>query len=116
MPKNSYRESLLRDLLDPEEAASYINAAIEDGDSEMLLLALRDVAEAHKMSKVAKGAGIAREAIYRSLSEKGNPRLTTLLNLFGTLGLSIAVRPHSRRIGSKAPRKDGRKKGRNQKT
>ena len=97
MPKSSYRERLLEDLQDPQEAASYINAAIEDGAPEMLLLALRDVAEAHKMSKVAKGTGVAREAIYRILSEKGNPRLSSLWNLFATLGLEFSVRPKASR-------------------
>ena len=95
MPKktSSYRERLLEDLLDPQEAADYINAAIEDGSPEILLLALRHVAEAHKMSRVAKGTGVAREAIYRILSEKGNPRLSNLWNLFPTLGLEFFVRP-----------------------
>lgn len=95
MPKrtSSYRERLLEDLRDPQEAANYINAAIEDRSPGMLLLALRDVAEAHTMSKVAKGTGVAREAIYRILSEKGNPRLSSLWNLFPTLGLELFVRP-----------------------
>ena len=79
----------------------YINAAIQDRSPEMLLLALRDVAEAHKMSKVAKATGVAREAIYRILSQKGNPRLSSLWNLFPTLGLELFVRPGVRASGSK---------------
>ncbi len=94
-PARDYKDWLLERLKNPERAASYVNAAIEDGSPEMLLLALRDVAEAHKMSKVAKGTGVAREAIYRILSAKGNPRLTSLLNLLGTLRLSITVHPRS---------------------
>jgi len=98
MPKrtSSYRARLLEDLRDPQEAANYINAAIEDGSPEMLLLALRHVAEAHKMSRVAKSAGVAREAIYRILSRRGNPRLSSLWGLFPTLGLEFVVRPCSR--------------------
>src|SRR3990172_1522799 len=98
MPKrtSSYHDRLLEDLRDPQEAANYINAAIEDGSPEMLLLALRHVAEAHKMSRVAKSAGVAREAIYRILSRRGNPRLSSLWGLFPTLGLEFVVRPCSR--------------------
>ena len=92
MPKSSYRERLLEDLRDPQEAASYINAAIDDSP-EMLLLAMRDVAEAHTMSKVAKGAGVAREAIYRILSKKGNPRLKSFRPVLHTMGLDLSVRP-----------------------
>ena len=97
MPKrtSSYRDRLLEDLRDSQEAADYINAALEEGEPEMLLLALRDVAEAHKMSKVAKSTGVAREAIYRILSRKGNPRLSSLWGLFPTLGLEFVVRPCS---------------------
>jgi hypothetical protein len=42
----SYQDSLLARLKDPQEAAAYLTAALEDGDPEVLLLALRDVAEA----------------------------------------------------------------------
>lgn len=55
MPKRSisYREGLLKDLLDPQEAAFYVEAALEESN-ELFLRALRDVAESHQMSKVAK--------------------------------------------------------------
>lgn len=97
MPKrtSSYHKRLLEDLRDPQEAANYINAAIQEGSSEMLLVALRNVAEAHKMSRVAKGAGVTREAIYRILSKSGNPRLSSLWKLFPTLGLTLMVQPRS---------------------
>lgn len=41
----SYQTELLEALRDPEEAAEYLNAALEEGDAEAFLLALRDVAE-----------------------------------------------------------------------
>ncbi len=104
-PGLDYTDWLATRLKDPQEAADYINAAIEDGSPELLLLALRDVAEAHKMSKVAKGTGVAREAIYRILSAQGNPRLNSLWNLFGALGLGITVQPRSAAGGGKARRR-----------
>lgn len=88
-----YGDWLSERLTDPQKAADYINAAIEDGSPGMLLLAMRDVAEAHKMSKVAKGAGVAREAIYRILSKKGNPRLRSFRPVLLTMGLDFFVRP-----------------------
>ncbi len=42
----SFEEGLLQDLTDPEEAAAYLNAALEEGSQEVFLLALRDVAKA----------------------------------------------------------------------
>ena len=76
MPKRtrSYRSWLLGQLTDPRIAADYLNAA--RGDSpKMFLVALRNVAKAHQMAKVAKSAGVARESLYNTLSRGGNPRL-----------------------------------------
>ena len=44
----SYREDLLKDLKDNEEAAAYLNAALEDESKEVFMLALRDVADAKR--------------------------------------------------------------------
>jgi DNA-binding phage protein len=47
MPKTrSYKEELLKALQEPEEAKEYLNAALEDGNPEVFLLALRDVVDA----------------------------------------------------------------------
>ena len=52
----NYRESLLQALQDPQEAAEYLTAALEEGDSAVFLLALRDVADARGMSTLATKA------------------------------------------------------------
>jgi probable addiction module antidote protein len=73
----SHRERLIEELKrDPALSAEYLNVAAEGGDAQSYLLALRTVAEAQGMSKVAKAAGVPRESIYRALSPKGNPRLS----------------------------------------
>ncbi len=43
----TYQEDLIEALKDSREAAAYLNAAMEEGDRELFLLALRNVAEAH---------------------------------------------------------------------
>ncbi|MFO0401256.1 MAG: addiction module antidote protein, partial [Alphaproteobacteria bacterium] len=43
------------------------------------------------MTEVARGAGITREALYRALSEDGDPRLTTLLGVMRSLGFRLSV-------------------------
>ena len=53
----SHRERLIEELKrDPALAAEYLNVAAEDGDAQSYLLALRTVAEAQGMTKVAKAA------------------------------------------------------------
>lgn len=87
----SYRDSLLESLQDPGEAAAYLDAALEGEDSQVFLLALRDVAEARGISHVATKADLNRESLYRMLSEEGNPRLSSLEALLHALGLRLAV-------------------------
>ncbi len=86
-----YKESLLEDLKDPNEAAEYLTAALEDGSPEVFLLALRDVAEAHGMQRLARGAQLNRESMYRMLSDQGNPQLSSLAAVLRQLGLRLAV-------------------------
>ena len=43
-PSRSYDDWLIDRLKDPDEAAAYLEAAIDDGDQGVLILALRHVA------------------------------------------------------------------------
>ena len=89
----NYQDSLLESLADANEAAAYLNAALEDGDNEVFLLALRNVADARVggMSRLAEATGLNRESLYRMLSENGNPELNSLSRLLQALGLKLAV-------------------------
>ena len=90
----SHDEALIRELgEDSEFAAEYLKAAMEDTDEpKVLLIALRHVAEARGgFAKVAKAAGIQRESLYRALSARGNPRLSTLLAVTRAVGLKLTV-------------------------
>jgi putative addiction module killer protein/probable addiction module antidote protein len=93
MRSRLYKEGLLERLKDPQEAAAYLDAALEDGDTEVFLLALRDVAEARLggMTTLAQQTGLNRETLYRTLSEKGNPELASLDKLLHAVGLRLAV-------------------------
>ena len=75
----NYKELLHERLKSPEEAAAYLNAALEDEDSGVFLVALRDIAEANgETIHLARAAHINRETLYRTLSKRGNPTLTNL--------------------------------------
>ncbi len=80
---------------DPVFAAEYLNAAMEDSENPaVLLMALRHLAEAKGgMARVAKQAGVERESLYRTLSGKGNPRLSTLTAVLRALGMTIRLEP-----------------------
>ena len=55
----------------------------------MFLEAVKDVAQAHQMTKVARDSGVSRESLYRSLSADGNPTLDTLVSVLKVLGLKL---------------------------
>ena len=79
------------DYLDtPEDIALYLQAAFEDSDPKRIAAALGTVARAKGMTDVAKKAGVTREALYRALSEKGDPKLSTLIGVFKALGLRLS--------------------------
>ena len=90
---NSHDDAMVRRLRkDPEFAAEYLKAALEDEDEpRVLLLALRHVAQAQGIARVAKAAGIERESLYRALSVRGNPRLSTLFAVTKAIGLKLTV-------------------------
>jgi probable addiction module antidote protein len=90
----SHDEVMIKKLRkSPAFAAEYLKAALEDSDEpQVLLIALRQVAEARGgMAKIAQAAGIKRESLYRALSPRGNPRLSTLVALVKAMGLTLTV-------------------------
>ena len=87
-----YEDVLHEDLQDPAEAVGYLNACLEDGDPDVFMLALRDVARARGgVAKLAEATELNREHLYRMLSENGNPELRSLETLLDALGFRLAV-------------------------
>lgn len=90
-----YETGLKAALTDPEEAAAYLNAALDENDQEVFLLALRDIAEARGFSQVSQDSLLNRENLYRMLSASGNPQLSSLNALLHSIGLRLAVEVES---------------------
>ena len=81
------------EYLDNDETiAAFLDEALKIGDQELIVHALNTVARARGMTQIAKDAGIARPALYKSLGENGNPTLSTLLGVLKSLGLNLAVK------------------------
>lgn len=91
-----YKDLLIESLRDPHEAIAYLNAILEeikmdDPESQkMLLIALKNVAKAQGgIAKVAKKSSLGRESLYKTLSNRGNPKLTTLTKIADALGFEL---------------------------
>ena len=91
-----YHDHLMEDLRDPQEAAIYLQVALdeyqEDGDTEAFMLALRNIAQATGgIGELAKKAELNRQNLYRTLSSKGNPSLKMLQPILDGLGFHLFV-------------------------
>ena len=79
---------------DPRFAAEYLNAILEDGDQEELMLALRRIAEAFGgVPQLARSARLNANTLYRTLSSKCNPELKSLRAVLRAMGMQLTVRP-----------------------
>ena len=90
----SHEERLIEELrADPEFAREYLATSMEE-DIPVMLVALRQLAEAcGGMAKIAEEAGITREALYRALSPKGNPTIKTFTAVLKAIGMRLDVAP-----------------------
>ena len=89
----NYADYLIESLIDPSEAAAYLDAVMEMEDHAALLLALRQVAKAHGMAEVARRADVGDKTLFRALSENGYPTLDTVNKVLHALGLRLSVEP-----------------------
>ncbi|CAO4174095.1 addiction module antidote protein [Methylorubrum extorquens] len=80
-------------LKTPEHIAAYLDAVLEDNDPALLAHALGVIARARGMTQIAQEVGRSREQLYRTLSDKGNPQLDTLMGVLKSLGLRLSVHP-----------------------
>jgi probable addiction module antidote protein len=93
----TYHDLLIERLCeDPEEAKIYLEVALEefeeDNDAGMLLLALRNVAEAQGgISELARRLNMNQQSLYKALSAKGNPRLSTIGKVLHGLGYRLSL-------------------------
>ncbi|SSC68527.1 addiction module antidote protein [Ciceribacter selenitireducens] len=78
-----------------EAQAALLTDAFESGDAGHIANALGIIAKAKGMTSVAREAGVTREALYKALSERGDPKFSTVLGVARALGLKLTVTPVS---------------------
>ena len=81
----------------PQELKTYVGVALEeyqkDGDEKAFLAALSLAARVHGgFGKLSKATGLNRENLYRALSNRSDPRLSTIMQVLATLGFSLTIR------------------------
>ncbi|MDR3247554.1 MAG: putative addiction module antidote protein [Treponema sp.] len=75
-----------------EDVRAYLEAALEENDTELLLSVIGDIARSNGMAQIAKELNVARESLYRSLSPKGNPSFSTVMQVLDILGFQLSLK------------------------
>jgi len=90
-----FKDYLLEKLKDPQRALEYLNAAFDDEDERVFLLALKNVLQAQggDITAVAEEAKLSRQSLYKILSKKGNPKLNSLRSILHAIGYDLAIQP-----------------------
>lgn len=78
-------------LNNPEAINEYLTAALEEGDTDLLIAALGDIARAKGMTQLAKETGLGRESLYKALTPGARPRFDTIMRVMRGLGIHLAA-------------------------
>src|SRR4051794_22028630 len=77
-----------------DDAASKLDAALAAEDVKMFMYELNLVIKQRGgFTAAARAAGLNRTALYKIVSEEGNPALNTLVALLAPLGLRLSIKP-----------------------
>lgn len=76
---------------DDEFLAAYLDAALEEGGTDLFLAALGDVARAKGISQIARESGLNRESLYKALAPGAKPRFETIEKLAHALGVHLRI-------------------------
>ena len=87
----SYHSYLIESLQDPAEAAAYLDAILDDGDLEHIILALKNVAEARRNLIETSESNSDWENYYQLLAQEEMPELLLVARLLKLLGLKLSV-------------------------
>lgn len=78
-----------RYLDDHADQAELLSDALASGDAGYIANVLGIIARARGMSAVAKEAGVTREALYKALSNEGDPKLSTFFGVLRALKINL---------------------------
>jgi probable addiction module antidote protein len=90
MVKIKYSRYDAADYLHSEEdMATYLEVALAEGDPALVSQALGAIARARGIARIAKDAGLSREALRKALSPEGKPEFATILKVIHALGIRL---------------------------
>ena len=94
----------------PASIRFYMEEALETGDPRLITHALGVVARAKSMSDIARKTGLARESLYKALSENGRPELSTVMRVLHALDLKLTIKSKNAKTSKSKTKPAARKK------
>ncbi len=73
--------------------AAHLDAALRDGDPQLILAALGDLSRSKGMTQIARETGLGRESLDEALSPEGNAEFATIMKVIAALGLELHATP-----------------------
>lgn len=91
----NFDDFIMEELNNPEFVSDYLQDALDEGGIPLFLITLRQVVQHQKgLTKASQETGLGRESLYKTLSEQGNPHLSTIEKILKTVGMKITVIPN----------------------
>ena len=82
----------IADYLDDNKMiAEYLNAVLEEGDSQELVAAIGHVAKAIGMTKIAEQTGLSRPSLYKALNQDSKPQFETIFKVLKAIGGQLKI-------------------------
>jgi len=75
----------------PEVIHEYLKAAFAENDSELLMVAIGNVAKAQGMSEIARKTNLSRQNLYKALAPNSSPKFDTVKKVIEALGCKLAI-------------------------
>jgi probable addiction module antidote protein len=91
MPMETFPFDTSEFIDDAQSQAELLADAMETGEPEYIKHVLGVIARARGMTSIAKEAGVTREALYKALSGRGDPKLSTLLGVMKALNMQLSA-------------------------
>ncbi len=86
-----YQDELLKALTDPVEAAAYLNTALDEGSSELFLLALQNVTNAQVLKKSIEHPQKDSETTSHTFPDVEHLELSNLSDILERVGLRFTA-------------------------
>jgi probable addiction module antidote protein len=72
-----------------EDIAAYLEAALEEGDPELIIVALKDIARCQKVKQIIEQNNKQNDNVYQALLTDNNLDLATMLKALKMFGLRL---------------------------